>query len=72
MTRVLTVIGLALDFPHAVQAARITRHRTDLKTGKRTRQTVYALTDLTARQASGHRATRTITVDHREPAALRA
>ncbi|MFI8186679.1 ISAs1 family transposase [Actinacidiphila glaucinigra] len=52
VTRVLTVIGLALDFPHAVQAARITRHRTDLKTGKRTRQTVYALTDLTARQAS--------------------
>lgn len=33
-------------------AARITRHRTDLKTGKRTRQTVYALTDLTTRQAS--------------------
>ncbi|MGY5036626.1 ISAs1 family transposase [Streptomyces sp. 900116325] len=52
VTRVLTVIGLALDFPHVVQAARITRHRTDLKTGKRTRQTVYALTDLTARQAS--------------------
>ncbi|MFJ9909705.1 ISAs1 family transposase [Streptomyces sp. NPDC101152] len=52
VTRVLTVTGLTLDFPHAVQAARVTRHRTDLKTGKRTRRTVYALTDLTTQQAS--------------------
>ncbi|MGH8919353.1 MAG: ISAs1 family transposase [Actinomycetes bacterium] len=51
-TRCLTVTGLGLDFPHAVQAARILRHRTDLKSGKVTRQTVYALTDLTAREAS--------------------
>jgi hypothetical protein len=50
--RVLTVTGLGLDFPHAVQAARVTRHRTDAATGKRTRQTVYALTDLTHEQAS--------------------
>ncbi|WP_255345605.1 ISAs1 family transposase [Streptomyces chartreusis] len=52
VTRVLTVTGLALDFPHAVQAARVTRHRTDTATGKHTRQTVYALTNLTHEQAS--------------------
>lgn len=51
-TRALTVTDLGLDFPHAVQAAKILRHRTDLRSGKVTRQTVYALTDLTARQAS--------------------
>ncbi|MDX3244645.1 hypothetical protein [Streptomyces sp. ME18-1-4] len=50
--RLLTVTGPGLDFPHAVQAARLTRHRTDAATGKRTRQTVYALTDLTHEQAS--------------------
>ncbi|WP_412079166.1 ISAs1 family transposase [Streptomyces xanthophaeus] len=55
VTRALTVTELGLDFPHAVQAARILRHRTDLRTGKVTRQTVYALTDLTARQASPQR-----------------
>jgi predicted transposase YbfD/YdcC len=54
-TRVLTVTGLGLDFPHVVQAAKILRHRTDLKTGKVTRQTVYAITDLTAREASPQR-----------------
>jgi hypothetical protein len=52
VTRVLTVTGLGLDFPNPVQAARVTRHRTDAATGKRTRQTVYALTDLTHEQAS--------------------
>ncbi|MFC1439734.1 ISAs1 family transposase [Streptacidiphilus sp. N1-10] len=31
-TRVLTITDLGLDFPHAVQAVRILRHRTDLKT----------------------------------------
>ncbi|MCX4972990.1 ISAs1 family transposase [Streptomyces sp. NBC_00620] len=41
-----------LDFPHAAQVARITRHRTSLKTGKRTREAVYVITDLTSRQAS--------------------
>ncbi|WP_331734447.1 ISAs1 family transposase [Streptomyces sp. NBC_00887] len=40
VTRVLTVTGLGLDFPHAVQAVRILRHRTDLKTGTVSRQTV--------------------------------
>ncbi|MEU5894607.1 ISAs1 family transposase [Streptomyces sp. NPDC047461] len=53
--RALTVTDLGLDFPHAVQAAKILRHRTDLRSGKVTRQTVYALTDLTARQASPQR-----------------
>ncbi|MGW1616873.1 ISAs1 family transposase [Streptomyces sp. NPDC002285] len=52
VTRALTVTELDLDFPHAVQVARILRHRTDLRSGKVTRQTVYALTDLTARRAS--------------------
>ncbi|MCX4775380.1 hypothetical protein [Streptomyces sp. NBC_01264] len=31
---------------------KILRHRTDLKTGKVTRQTIYAITDMTAREAS--------------------
>ncbi|MCF4136466.1 ISAs1 family transposase [Streptomyces sp. Tue 6430] len=51
-TPVLTVTDLHLDFPHVVQAAKILRHRTDVRTGKVTRQTVYVITDLTARQAS--------------------
>ena len=34
---------------------KILRHRTDIRTCKVTRQTVYALTDLTARQASPQR-----------------
>ncbi|MFD3842123.1 ISAs1 family transposase [Streptomyces sp. NPDC058642] len=54
-TRALTVTGLGLDFPHAAQAVRILRHRTDLRTGKVGRQTVYAITDLTSRQASPQR-----------------
>ncbi|THA30114.1 ISAs1 family transposase [Streptomyces sp. A1547] len=54
-TRVLTVTDLGLDFPYAVQAAKILRHRTDLRTGKVTRQTVYVVSDLTARQASPQR-----------------
>ncbi|WP_327412642.1 ISAs1 family transposase [Streptomyces sp. NBC_01233] len=55
VTRVLTVTGLDLDFPHAVQAVRILRHRTNLKTGTVSRQTVYAITDLTSQQASPQR-----------------
>ncbi|WP_343298998.1 hypothetical protein [Streptomyces sp. SID1046] len=51
----LTVTGLGTDFPHAAQVAKITRHRTDSKTGKRTRETVYVITDLTSRQASPER-----------------
>jgi predicted transposase YbfD/YdcC len=55
VTRMLTVTDLGLDFPYAVQAAKITRYRTDLKSGKRTVQTVYALTDLSHLQASPKR-----------------
>lgn len=55
VTRALTVTDLGLDFPHAAQAARITRHRTDLKNGRLTRQAVYAITDLTHQQASPQR-----------------
>nr|WP_259464882.1 ISAs1 family transposase [Streptomyces sp. TLI_171] len=54
-TRALTVTGLGLDFPHVAQDVRILRHRTDLATGAVTRQTVYAITDLTSRQASPER-----------------
>jgi hypothetical protein len=35
-----------------VQAAKILRHRTDLKTGKATRHTVHVITDMTAREVS--------------------
>ncbi|MEU4266330.1 ISAs1 family transposase [Streptomyces argenteolus] len=49
-TRVVQVLTVShLDFPHARQVARITRHRT--ATYKRTRETVYVITDLPARQA---------------------
>ncbi|MFF8618555.1 ISAs1 family transposase [Streptomyces sp. NPDC015350] len=54
-TRALTVTGLGLDFPHAAQAVRILRHRTDLATGAVSRQTVYAITNLTSQQASPER-----------------
>ncbi|MHA6757861.1 ISAs1 family transposase [Streptacidiphilus sp. PAMC 29251] len=40
-----------LDFPHLRQVARLTRHRTDSKTGKRSRETVYVITDLSSAQA---------------------
>ncbi|WP_436319330.1 ISAs1 family transposase [Streptomyces nigra] len=50
--RTLTVTSLGLDFPYLTQAAKIHRHRTDLRTGKITRETIYAITDLTAREAS--------------------
>lgn len=50
--RTLTVTSLGLDFPYVVQMVKILRHRTDLKTGKVTRQTDYAITDLMARAAS--------------------
>jgi len=53
--RVLTVTGLGLDFPHVAQAVKIHRYRTDAKSGKTTRQTVYAITDMTSRQASPQR-----------------
>ncbi|MEU6970933.1 ISAs1 family transposase [Kitasatospora aureofaciens] len=52
VTRALTVTDLGLDFPHVAQAVRILRHRTDLKTGTVSRQTIYAMNDLTLHQAS--------------------
>jgi hypothetical protein len=53
--RALTVTDRALDFPHAAQAVRILRHRTDFATGAVSRQTVYAITDLTSQEASPQR-----------------
>lgn len=55
VVQVLTVTDLGIDFPYAAQVAKIVRHRTDIKTGKRSRETVYVLTDLTSRQASPQR-----------------
>jgi predicted transposase YbfD/YdcC len=49
VVQVLTVDGL--DFPHAAQAARVVRHRTCLKTGRCSRETVYVITDLTSQEA---------------------
>ncbi|MFF3460802.1 ISAs1 family transposase, partial [Streptomyces sp. NPDC002730] len=47
-TRVVQVLTADdLDFPHATQVAKITRYRTSLKTGRRSRETVYVITDLT-------------------------
>ncbi|GAB2711182.1 ISAs1 family transposase [Kitasatospora kifunensis] len=54
-TRALTITGLDMGSPHAVQAVRILRHRTDLKAGTVSRQTVYAITDLTSQHASPQR-----------------
>ncbi|MFR9799614.1 ISAs1 family transposase [Streptomyces sp. MS06] len=55
-TRVVQALTVDdLDFPHAAQVARVVRHRTCLKTGKRSRETVYVITDLTSRQASPQR-----------------
>jgi predicted transposase YbfD/YdcC len=51
----LTVTDLGVDFPHATQVAKIVRHRTSTTTGKRTRETVYMITDLTSRQATPQR-----------------
>ncbi|MCX4426047.1 ISAs1 family transposase [Streptomyces mirabilis] len=53
VVQVLTVDGL--DFPHAAQAARVVRHRTRLNTGRRSRETVYVITDLTSQEASPQR-----------------
>ena len=53
--QVLTVTDLGVDFLHAAQVARIVLHRTNRKTGRRSRETVYVLTDLTSRQASPQR-----------------
>jgi predicted transposase YbfD/YdcC len=51
--QVVTCTGaLALDFPHAVQALRIRRRRLNLATGRWSTVTLYAITNLTAAQAS--------------------
>jgi predicted transposase YbfD/YdcC len=60
-TRVVQVLTVdELDFPHAAQVAKITRHRTSLRTGKRTRETIYVITDLTSRQASPEKIARLV------------
>ncbi|RNG22175.1 hypothetical protein [Streptomyces botrytidirepellens] len=50
--KALTVDGLGLDFPGAVQSARIMRFRANAATGRLTRKTIYAITDLPSTQAS--------------------
>ncbi|MEV0738035.1 ISAs1 family transposase [Streptomyces sp. NPDC050549] len=55
VVRALTITSLGVGFPHAVQVAKIVRHRTQRKTGKRSRETVYVITDLTSREASPER-----------------
>jgi predicted transposase YbfD/YdcC len=60
-TRVVQLLTVDdLDFPHATQVAKITRHRTSVRTGKRTRETVYVITDLTSGQASPERIARLV------------
>lgn len=55
-TRVVEAVGFAgLDFPYARQVARITRYRTVKATGKRGRETVYVITDLSSGQADPRR-----------------
>jgi predicted transposase YbfD/YdcC len=44
-----------VNFPHAHQVARVTRHSTCVKTSKRTRETVYVITSLTSAQATPQR-----------------
>ena len=55
-TRVVEVVSFAgLDFPYARQVARITRYRTVKASGKRSRETVYVITDLSSGQADPQR-----------------
>lgn len=55
-TRVVQVLTADdLDFPYTSQVARVARHRTCLKTGRRSRETVYVITDLTSQEASPQR-----------------
>jgi predicted transposase YbfD/YdcC len=46
-----TELTTGIGFPGAAQVLRLTRTRTDRKTGKRTRETVYAVTSLTTADA---------------------
>jgi predicted transposase YbfD/YdcC len=51
-TRIIQAVTWGdLDFPHLRQVARLTRYRTNGKTGKRSRETVYVITDLSSVQA---------------------
>ncbi|MGW8358310.1 ISAs1 family transposase [Streptomyces wedmorensis] len=51
-TRVVQVLSVShFAFPHVRQVARITRPRTETATGKRTRETVYVITDLPSSRA---------------------
>jgi predicted transposase YbfD/YdcC len=60
-TRVVQMLNVDdLDFPYVAQVAKITRHRTSVKTRKRTRETVYMITDLTGRQASPEKIARLV------------
>jgi predicted transposase YbfD/YdcC len=60
-TRVVQALTVEdLDFPHAAQVAKITRHRASLKTGKRTRETVCVVTGLTSRGASPEKIARLV------------
>src|SRR5262245_43743557 len=43
-----------------LEVAKIARHRTRTKVGRRTRETVYVLTDLTSRQAFPERVTKIV------------
>ncbi|MEU5348355.1 ISAs1 family transposase [Streptomyces sp. NPDC020766] len=52
VVQALTISELGVDFPHAVQVAKIVRHRIQRKSGWRSRETVYVITDLTSREAS--------------------
>ncbi|MFF0451391.1 ISAs1 family transposase [Streptomyces sp. NPDC004609] len=52
VVKALTVDGLELDIPGAVQAARIMRFGANARTGRLTRKTIYAITDLPSTQAS--------------------
>jgi predicted transposase YbfD/YdcC len=53
-TRVVRAAHVAdLDFPHARQALKITRWRQDTGTGKISRQTIFAVTDLTSADTTG-------------------
>ncbi|MFD9226173.1 replication initiator [Streptomyces sp. NPDC060064] len=55
VVKALTITGLGMDFPEFAQAARNMRFHTNDTTGKLTRKTTYAITDLTSQQAPPQR-----------------
>lgn len=60
VVQALTITDLGVGFPHAVQVAKIVRHRPPRKTGKHSRETVYVITDLTSREATFDRITKIV------------